>query len=505
MNYLSEGIGKLKKREFDAAFSCLTKGYFSCADNECACYLAQMFFDTQITTRTKEALMKSMLLWTITASHGKLSSLHKLGIAYQHSDDETVKEAGLEMIKKAYDGKYPLSSCVLGVMNYKKGKYDIACDYFENYQNIRNDKDAYYLYACCLLDKSTPDVHNGIRILDFCVQSNHDPRAARRLYDFYNAGGKNHDEAKALSYKKLQGDFGDKHAYEDLGVYYYVNNDYSSAVDYFKKAMPDLLDISYVMLGKMFIDDRIKNLELAEKYTKIALDMMTDPMPEAFLLAGKIACMNDNTQEGLDYLLKAERCGGPDYHDAIPYLMVCYTVQKDYNNAFKYIKRSEKYFGEIPQGLFQELLVMGDAYHLGVYGAEKNDSLAIKYYKRVETDFDAKSKNDSLEQIDFSYAYRAYNSLGDIYFQNDATLADALYYYSEFAEVGVEEAMVKAAKVCVRMGKIIDAVDYLTKAYGKGSKEAALCLSNLYLEGRVTGRKNKKMAKQWIQKAEQLK
>lgn len=495
MNYLSEGIERIKKRDFEEAFEYLQKGYFSCSDIECACYLAQMYFDTQIMPRTKENLMKAMILWTITAAHGKLSSIHKLGIAYQYSDDEAVKEIGAEMIKQAFSGGYPLSACVLGVMNYSIGKYDIACDYFEKYQDIKNDRDAYFLYACSLINKSSPDFFNGIKILDFCVKSNNDPRAAQKLYDIYNTKGKNYDKSKALMYKELQAGLGDKNAYKELGRYYFFNeqplfknNNLGKVLEYFNKALPDLDATEYCIMGEIYLDNRFSNIELAERYAAKSLEISRDSYN--LELMGKVQQAKHNLNEALEYFLESFDENNKNHLTPALYIGKIYSILKNGPKAYYYNKIEEKYFGTVTTDA--QCLVMAEAYQFGKYGAEQNVNLAIQYLEKVSKSY---VRDNSL---------LAYMKLGDIYSENEATLNKALDCYLELVRAGNPQALYKAGIALLKTGDIANSVDCLSSAYQYGSKEAAEYLSEMYLKGIVTGRKNTKLAKEWKKKAEQL-
>ncbi len=55
-----------------------------------------------------------------------------------------------------------------------------------------------------------------------------------------------------------------------------------------------------------------------------------------------------------------------------------------------------------------------------------------------------------------------------------------------------------------KAGNIMDAVSLLSEAYRYGSKEAAEYLSGLYMDGFISGVKDKKNAKRWKDLADKL-
>ena len=489
MNYTQNGIGEITAGNYKNAFSILEKGFFEEGETLAGCYLAQMFYDERITPRTDESLAKAMMLWSVTADEVP-SSRHKLGVTL-FSLSGNAKKVGLEHIKAAAEKEYPISFCVLGVLAYHEGDYATAITYFSKYPNIENDKKALLMYAESCRKNDIPDLKKAEELYNICAEKYHDLTVYLELAKYYS-DLTSYDAKKKFFYSEKAAEFGDVEMSKDVGIAYYVGNEINKdnpsvniekAYKFLNYAYMKGNDVATAILGDMYLCG-----QYVPKDEKKALELYDEAIKrgclEAYNKKGEFYYYYRNYKEAYFYLKKL------NYNEAnfySPMLFECgYNLYKE-----NYIEEPEllniainceKNGVNIPE---KAHLLLGKAYFDGEYLPEDFHK-ATHHLKKC------------LSYPEANYLIGKMAAYGVI---EEITPAESESYLMTAADSGIADAMLVLGKLYRQWQFASKAISMLMKAYSNGSKEAALEISEMYLNGDVTGRKDKKKAKEWSEKA----
>lgn len=489
MSYTQNGIGEITKGNYKNAFSILEKGFFEEGETSAGCYLAQMYYDERITPRTEESNAAAMLLWYVTADE-VASSKHKLGVSL-FSLPGKAKNIGLDYIKEAAKKEYPVSFCVLGVLAYHDNDFATAIDYFSKYQNIENDKKALLMYAesCCKID--IPDYKKAEELYTLCAEKYKDSDAYLKLSKYYSTP-RVYDGKKRFAYAEKAAELGDVDAAKDVGVAYFVGNEFikENPIKNLDKAYK-FLDYAYKKKNgeaAAYLGDMYSQGLIVQKDEKKALELYDDAI--------NLGYVQGYDKKGMYYYFSR------NYHDAyINFKKLNYDESNIYssmmfecaynlysnvpekeNELVKIAINCQNYGGNVPDTAH---LVLGKAYYDGKYLIRDFD-MAVFHLKNCVSHLEANYIIGKLA------AYGAIESI---------TPAESEAYLLVAANAGVGDAMLVLGKLYKQWQQASKAVSMLMKAYSKGVKEAAREISEMYLNGDVTGRKDKKKAKEWSEKA----
>lgn len=487
MSYTQKGVSEITQGNFRDAFSTLEKGFFEEGETHAGCYLSQMFYDERISKRTDENLLSAMLLWHITSKKVPSSS-HKLGVALLSMPGKA-KNSGLEYIKSAAVSGYSASYSILGTIAYKKEDYDAAIRYFSQYDNINSDKSALLMYAnsCC---KVTPPIIERAELLySLCANTFNDPSAYRLLaeiyldYNFY-------DEKKSFEYMTKAADLGDVKAAQSVGIGYYTGiggapyQNYEKAYTYLSIAYKNNSGDAAAALGDFY----------AYGYY---VDVNKTKARELYNDALRLGCQTVYNQIGFLYYTEK------NYEKAYYYLKKRYDVgdtvmlRTFFDCAYKLFGNQTEPDIELVRIAFSCLranipltdehhIVLGFAYYNGIY-VDQDIASAINHLRHCHSNPTACSIIGTMA---------AYGEHPDI------TPAQAEPYLLTAVKAGNSNAMLTLGKLYKKWNLATKAINMLTKAYSSGEKEAAREISDMYLNGDVTGRKDRKKAAEWLKKSE---
>lgn len=489
MNYTQNGISEITKGNYKNAFSVLEKGFFEEGETTAGCYLAQMYYDERITQRTEESLAQAMLLWCVTADEIP-SSKHKLGVSL-FSLSSNAKKAGLEYIKDAAKKEYPISFCVLGVLSYHEGDYDMAIKYFSKYPNIENDKKALLMYAESYRKKDVPDLKKAEELYNVCAEKYQDLTVYLKMVEYYSMSAV-YDAKKKLFYSEKAAELGDADMSRNVGIAYFVGNEFNKenpsknlekAYNFLNYAYKKKDGVAASYLGDMFMygyyvkRDENKALALYDEAIKWGND-------EGYNRKGMYYYFRHDYQEAYFCFKKL------NYNEANLYSpMMFECAYKIYQNnsdkedeLIKIAINCEKYGSNVPE---TARLILGKAYFDGEYLAE-DFKMAAYYLKQC------------LSYPEANYLIGKMAAYGVI---DEITQAESEPYLLTASNAGIADAMLVLGKLYKQWQLASKAISMLMKAYSNGAKEAAQEISEMYLNGDVTGRKDKKKAKEWSEKA----
>ena len=484
MSYTVNGIEEIKKGNYENAFSILNKAYFEQGETQAACYLAQMYYDERITKRTNESLASAMLLWYVTREQVP-SSAHKLGVSL-FSVSEQAKATGLEHIKSAAQRDYPVSFCVLGVLAYHSGDYAQATEYFSKYTGIEKDKKALLMYADALCKKNNPDITKAEQIYTICAEEYADSSAYRELSEIYlTPQFLNHK--KSFEFMSKAAELGDIQAAEKVGLAYYMGNefnpnnppkDYAKAYKYLTVARKNNMGEATAFLGEMYAYGNYVQVDEA-KAMQLYDDSIRLGYTNAYNLKG-MACLTDDKKMAYECLKKAYEKGDKNY---VSFLFMCaYDLYADdmekKKELFLYALECAKKGVNLSESMH---LVLGNAFYEGVF-VDQDINLAVSHLQKCI---------DNPQACYIVGKMAAYGQVSAI------TPAQSESYLLNATSAGISDAMLTLGKLYNEWDLAAKAVNMLMKAYSKGEKEAALIISDMYLNGDVTGRKDKKKAAEW--------
>lgn len=489
MKYTKSGIKSITEGDFETAFSLLEKGYFEMGETQSGCYLAQMYYDERITPRTEDSLMKSMLLWHMTKNQVP-SSRHKLGVTLFSSLNSVAKNKGLQLIKSAADENYPVSFCVLGVLAYHNGNYDDAVNYFSKYTGINKDKKAMLMYAESLTQKNTPDISLAEKIYSLCAEQFNDDTAYLKLSEIYTTP-EFKDATKSFLYLTKAADLGNIDAMDEVGRRYFIGNqilkdypnqNYELAYKYLSQAYKHGNANAASCLGSMYAFGNYVDKDINKA----------------------IALYDEAQANGVDtYNLK-----GNLYYMSYQYDLAFECFKSAYDKGDKSLL---SLFFDVAYSLFsqaddmQEYLVRL-ALDCENQGYSSNDIALMLgrayFYENNVVYQDLVKAENYLRQCsnvpEASYIIGKIAAYGE---SNYLEPEDAESYLITASNAGIVDAMLVLGKLYHLWHLNGKAVNMLMKAYNNGCKEAAQEISEMYRNGDVTGRKDKKKAAEWEAKA----
>lgn len=499
MSCLTEGIEKVKKGSFEAAFDLFKKGYFDENDRECACYLAQMYFDKRITPRDDYSLRKAMILWEITANKGKTSSKHKLGTNYYGSRNPVVRKKGFELITEARDEGYDVSNCVLGMIAYNSDKFDDAIEHFKKYKNIRKDEKAYCTYGECFMKKFDPDFKTAAKILVDCFETYKSIPAAELLCGIYEEGSPLADAGKFFSYARAQADLGKKAACEYIAIVM-QNGEYrpsdasdSLVISYLMKADSELsaegCSLAAEKFFHMYMNSGMQNesyYEKAKAYGERAVELDKRHAVANFNM-GDIMFAKERRSEAAYYYKKAYDNGCTDAceelftvlagmpgHEEETHYWARTIIKNRYNVTNPYVYSCVAF--NIINGNFGEKANYREAGDLFIKAAEMNDMIAMEMvgFTRVE------------------------------YGETAVDTYTAMRFCEKAIEMGSVDAIYYLALIHIQCNNAAKAISLLNEAVNKGHADSAYKMAELYDAGYVSGYKEKWKAREWRKLAEKL-
>lgn len=489
MSYTQNGISEITKGNYKNAFSILEKGFFEEGETSAGCYLAQMYYDERITPRTAESQAAAMLLWYVTAGE-VASSKHKLGVSL-FSFSGKAKTVGLNYIKSAAEKEYPVSFCVLGVLAYHEGSYATAIDYFSKYQNIENDKKALLMYAESHCKTDIPDYKKAEELYTLCAEKYKDVAVFLELSKYYSSP-RVYDGKKRLMYAEKAAELGAVDAAKEVGIAYLIGNE-------FIKDNPDKnLDKAYKFLEYAYkkksgeaaacLGDMYLHGQVVQKNEKKALELYDESImlgyTEGYDKKGMFYYFFQNYKDA--YLnLKKLNYDKANFYSSIMFecaYNLYNNVSSKENELIKIAINCMKYGKNVPEEAY---LVIGKAHFHGEYLAE-DFNMAAYYLKQC------------LSYSEANYLIGKMAAYGVI---DEITPAESESYLLTASNAGIADAMLVLGKLYKQWQLASKAISMLMKAYSNGVKEAAQEISEMYLNGDVTGRKDKKKAKEWSEKA----
>lgn len=492
MDIVSQGISFIKSGDFKNAFSVFEKGYFEQGNIECLCYLAQMFYDEKITKRTKESFSTASLFWKITAEKGVVSSKHKLGVSLFSTERPENRKDGLALISEADSLGYPLSPCVLGVIAFKTGKYREAVEYFKRYKDIEKDKDAYYCYINSL--KNTQDVSSQEIAAAFekYYEVSKDAEVLKDLVVIYEKMG---NDSRWFELTKHLVDSGDLSRCEKFAQMIFKKRLYAEkteeiALGYFGKlrAIKDVYSHYCLMEIYFALDNDKRTLEECEHV--LFSDCSDELKRRTYYIKGFVLSSNNREEEGLNLVRKAYSLG---YKSAATFLVNYYYSANDYLNAASYARCII-----VDDILPDDKGMLGVVYLCcGIYfsGCFEDSGFDIDYRLSVEYFLKA-CELDNVE---------AMIHLALMYIDCDCVSTELAIHWLHVAENrGRVDAPYYEASVYAKLCRSDKVYECLVRSYKLGNARAAEKLSDLYSKGYFTSRPDKKKAREWQLRAEEM-
>lgn len=495
MDTVQIGLEKLKSGYINEAVEMFKRSYFEEGDVRAGCYLAQVYYDKNIPPKDRVHDYMAMMLWHITASKGKASSKHRLGIAYQKSERISTKQKGEEYLKSAYEGGHDGSAIVLGLIYYMKNDYAQACAYFSKATSVEKDKTAFFAYAESLIKKTNPDVHKGIQMLRVSALEHHVPEAANLLYRLYTGDEISEvkkDENEMTRYLKLRADLDDPKACEEYGLKIYKEEDsYDGkmrALSYLEKVKDELSLDGVLAIAYIYWRD-CKDMNKAESTYLRALKMSPGNIAVNYGV-GRFYFYTDRINQAIPYLVTAFN-NGNDF--AAEILFDAYIEKNDFQNAAKVAVEMERK-NLTPQNKKDYFnFIIGYAYAYGKFGFEEDIVHGVSFLVCA-----AEAGN-----------INAMDVLGEIYIAFDDAVGlnkkEIEQWLLKSYETGSRNAAYYLGEFYIKDYQANQAVKWLTRAYDEfGDKDAANKLAILYENGLINGKKDKKNAKLWRDRADVL-
>lgn len=502
MNYTENGIKAIQSRDYKKAFELLEEGYFDKGETKAGCYLAQMYYDERITPRTEEALLEAMLLWEMTKDEVP-SSMHKLGVTLFGSKNNQVKSVGLSHITEASKRDYPVSFCVLGVLAYHKKEYVRAVECFKRYTGIEKDEKALWMYCDALTKLDTPDDVTAIKYLKVYVQK------FERAEAYYMLGklmlkDTNEFVDDALKMLKKAAEMEHEEAIGLLCVtlYYGIENrmerDIASSQPYLLKAIangyPESLKIAAEVTFYGNTEKKEEDNELALSYAHRALEAGVD----CHEILGRIYMNMGRYAESAEHLkVLYDR---QDFSIYEQYFIVKYALYKEKHPLFEL---SIEHGFDLEDGGYAELYSIAGM--CDVLGKDDNPYLSyiVGSCQALYLDGDDTKKKGVQRLLNnCTNIPAAVFIVASVGAQLEILSEERLMELGQTAaDMGCIDAMRVMGGIYRNMGMYTKSVDLYMKLYSLGYKETANIISDMYLKGQVTGKKDKKKAKEWADKA----
>lgn len=489
MKYTENGVKAITEGDFETAFSLLEKGYFEMGETQSGCYLAQMYYDERITQRTDDSLMKSMLLWHMTKNQIP-SSRHKLGVTLFSSSNSAAKNKGLQLIKSAADEDYPVSFCVLGVLAYHSGNYDNAVNYFSKYTSINNDKKAMLMYAQSLMQKNNPDISLAEKVYSLCAEQFNDDTAYLKLSEIYSTP-EYKDTAKSILYLTKAADLGNTDAMEEVGCRYFIGNqiikdypeqNYELAYKYLSQAYKNGKARAASGLGSMYAFGNYVDKDISKAIT--LYDEAQANGVDTYNLKGNLYYINGKSDLAFECYKAAYDKGDKSLLSI--FFDVAYSLFSQTDDMQEYLVKLALDCEN--QGYLSNnvSLILGRLYFYENNFVNQDLVKAENYLRQCSNEPEA------------SYIIGKIAAYGE---SNYLEPKDAESYLITASNAGFVDAMFTLGKLYHLWQLNGKAVNMLMKAYNNGCKEAAQEISEMYKNGDVTGRKDKKKAAEWEAKA----
>lgn len=492
MDMIQKGIEKLKSGEFEAAAGIFANSFFADGNIRAGCYLAQIFYDRNISPKDSVHDAMAMILWQITALQGQASSMHRLGIAYQKSNSVSVKQKGVDYLKSAYDSGHESSAIVLGLISYMQNDYTNACSYFSKATALEKDKTAFYAFAESLIKKPNPDIRKGIEMLHISALEHHDVNASNLLCRLYT--GKitpevRENKQEMTRYLKLSANLNDPEACEKYGIELFCESGsregHVQALSYLEKAANTLSVDGYLTIALIYWED-LGNESKAEYAFSQALHM--DPNNASVnYKAGCFYYSIEQYDKAITYLEAALNIGN---NDAAEILLEAYQRKNYIDKAINLAIYMEKNNLSPHNGSTNFDYLIGTLYVLGDCGFPADLSLGVDHLLRA-----AESGN-----VD------AMNALGEVYICSDSIGKLNKNSVEQFLlsayKSGSSHAAFLLGEYYIKQYQAVQSVQWLMLAYNEfGNKDAASMLADLYEQGYINGKKDKKNARLWRTRA----
>lgn len=475
MSCAQSGIDAVKKGDFAAAEKCFLNGFLFEGEDFAGANLAAMLSDARITEKTDVSVCKAMFLWLMT-KNSIASSEHKLGVTLYGMVNSQHKAEAVQMIKNASEKDYQPAICVMGVLACASGNYDSAINYFSRYEGIRNDKRALLSFAEALTEKGLGK--------------------SKEIKEIYTALAENFGETKAYfelammcdrEYEKDQY-LGKAIENNYLPAVFYVacekfrKSEYEKAFSYFQRAYDGGICESAKYLGIVFgngygcIPDKNKARFYFDIATKNDFECWREQAEAARFF-------NDEEWEYL--ALENQRRCGKDI-DNLRHFELKYKFESGRDD------KADELFALamdcVNRGLnsFYIAKTVGIALYYGKSYLGKDAELSVKCLLPYGDD------PDCAEVLGLAAAYEETTLLKP---------AEAENYLKFASDNGSAIATLTLGKLYRVWQLYANAANQFNRAYRMGSVEAAELLSEMYMNGEVSGKKDKKMASLWADRA----
>lgn len=505
MNYTENGIKAIQSRDYKKAFSLLEEGYFDKGETKAGCYLAQMYYDERITPRTEEALLEAMLLWEMTKDEVP-SSMHKLGVTLFGSKNSQVKSAGLAHITEASKRDYPVSFCVLGVLAYHKKEYARAVECFKRYTGIEKDEKALWMYCDALARPEVNDMPTAIQYLKIYV------RKWERADAYYLLGkmmledtNESVEDALSMLEKAAQMEHKEAIGLFCVSLYYGVENrlerDIPRSQPYIAKAVangyPKALKIASEITVFANNEGAVEDYESALQYALRAQELGVD----CYGLIGDIYARMERHAEAEPYYKVLYDRG--EYSAYASYFLVKFALYNEYNPTLMILWADGPYLDE----KYMELVnIAKECYKLCKQQIVKwNPYMAFvvgSYLAWYSEDEKVKAEGADILAMCSDIPSAVYcrivtnAKLGRI-----KTDKEAVEQLEKAVGLGSQDAMFAMADIYRDNQMYTKAIELYMQLYSFGYNKVANVISDMYLKGQVTGKRDKKKAQEWAEKA----
>ncbi len=507
----TKGIEAIKSGNFEEAFKILKYAFFIEADVMAGCYLAMMYFDVKITPRTEESQAKAMLIWNMTKDK-VVSSKHKLGVNLYGSKIPETKNLGYQYITEAASKGYSVAHCVLGALYHASGQYGKAEAELLQYDNCLNDKRACLIMVDCLIKNDHLKgeyFDRAVKYLGAAVDKFNDSTKEDLYVEVLRSGVSPDTDERLL---KIY----DKHA--NAG------------------------DIDTILELARIYRSRSMNHKVRE-YLQIGANKFNDPKCQyeyAFLYQQECLKEPEEYEQFSDYVSEVEYCiyyvqravdGG---YDGKTFLAWLYLEAQNSEKAFKYARESYLEHRDTQTLSMYEAAAgkryldldfkrYGDIYNF-------NDPIIKELIGHI-TDFRKNNKYERIMAGTPVYPIYLFHMMGN------QGIAEAYEYFKQYPNnkiarlylaIGTERGfyrdffdnMEEADNEligCTQFGyplalfetgcifrkgrQFANALEAYSRSYNNGYLPAAMAISDMYMKGEVTGRRDKKKAAEWQRKA----
>ena len=243
---------------------------------------------------------------------------------------------------------------------YAKAKYVLALLYKTGCANLKRDDDMFK------------------KLMSESAEEGYLPEKKKKIFELNNYNSKKiKSEIIEMPASILEMiNEGDMFAAEVYAYYCYINHDYVTSAEIYKKAP---LALGYYKIGSMYFCDLVgfeENLKKAFEYYKLSADMgYNEAENEIGLFYGSGWGCEKNLKKAFEYYQRAYLHG----YNSLNSIVICYKygngVEKNLQKSFEYCKLN----ADMGDSLAEYRL--GKCYENGE-GCEKNPQKAFEYYKR---------------------------------------------------------------------------------------------------------------------------